>query len=488
MNHAPQAVAPLFLRSAGRRLALLLALVSWGRAVPAQTFGPPTDYPTGLGPFSVALGDVNGDGRLDLATANFLAGTVSVLLGTSAGAFGPNTDFPTRGIPRSVALGDVNGDGRLDVVTANYDDAAGANAFRSSVSVLLGTGTGTFGPHTDYPTGNNPLGLALGDVNGDGRLDLVTANQGDNSAATVSVLLGTGTGAFGPKTDFLTQSIPRGVALGDVNGDGRPDVVTANAPAANTLAATVSVLLGTGTGAFGPHTDYPTGNNPFGLALGDVNGDGRLDVATANYGAGSVSVLVGTGTGAFGPHTDYPTGGIPRSVALGDVNGDGRLDLVAANMNASRASVLLGTGTGTFGPQTDYLTGDNSYSVALGDVNGDGRLDLVTANFGPNSVSVLLNLTPLNARADLAAAGGALYPNPARAGFAVRLPAGAGPAGSPVHVALVNVLGQVVRRHAAALPAAGAALAVDAAGLPAGVYTLRLLVGTTALTHRVVLE
>ena len=470
----------LGLGTGARRAVLLLALAGLGPAAHAQLFAPKTDYPTGAGPVGVALGDVNGDTRPDLVTANSgtNTNTVSVLLGTGAGVFGPKADYPTGLNPTSVALGDVNGDGRPDIVTANSDRNT------NTVSVLLGAGAGVFGPKTDFPTGMQPASVVLGDVNGDGRPDIVTANSGSNS---VSVLLNTGTGAFGPPTGFPIGGAGSSVALGDVNGDGRPDLA-----AVNNNIGTVSVLLGTGAGVFGPKTDYPTSATPFGVALGDVNGDGRPDIVTANVFTNSVSVLLGTGAGAFAPPTNSPAGAGALAVALGDVNGDGRPDIVTANggFNTNAVSVLLGTGAGAFGPKTDYPAGSSTFSVALGDVNGDGRLDIVTANTSVNTVSVLLNVgTFLGARGGLAAAGGGLYPNPATpAGFTVLLPAGAGAAGAAVRLELVNTRGQVVRRQAAAVPAAGAGLAVEAAGLAAGVYALRLHVGGRVLTQRLVLQ
>ena len=420
--HALFARAARLLGAAGRRGVLLLALAGGVPAAVGQSFGSRTDYPAGSHPASAALGDVNGDGLLDLVTLSQANNAASVRLNTGAGAFGPFTDYFTGNSPRSAVLGDVNGDGLLDLVTANDSG--------SSLSVLLGVGAGTFGPKADYPTGVAPIGAALGDVNGDGRLDVVTANFG---AGTVSVRLNTGAGTFGPKADYPTGGGPNGVALGDVNGDGRLDVVTAN------FTNTVSVLLNAGAGAFGPPADFATGATPVGVALGDVNGDGRLDVVTANFGVNTVSVVLNAGAGAFGPKTDYPTGARSAGVALGDVNGDGRPDLVTAN-DSGTASVLLNAPT---------LSG---------------------------------------ARAGLSAAGGGLYPNPARARFTVRLPAGAGPPGTLVRAELINAVGQVVRRQEGAVPAAGDGWAVDAAGRPAGAYTLRLLVGATVLAQRVVLQ
>ena len=445
------------------------------------TFGSKTDYTTGKYPNAVALGDVNGDGLLDIVTVND-GGTASVLLGLSAGSYGPKADYPTGSYPDGIALGDVNGDGRLDLVTSNSGD--------NTISVLLGTGTGTFGLKADYATGAQAYGLALGDVNGDGRLDVVTANINSSSA---SVLLALNGGGFGVPAIYGTNYSPLSVALGDVNGDGQLDMVTANAISPTHGVCAASVLLGTGAGTFGSKTDYPIASSVISVILGDVNGDGHLDLATANTGpngGNSTSVLMGTGMGTFGSKTDYPTGSIPYSIALGDVDGDGRLDIVTANFGANTTSVLRGLSAGGFAPKVDYATGINPGSITLGDVNGDGRLDIAAANSGSgngNTVSVLLAQTGALATANaLTAAQVALYPNPAHARFTVLMP---GVPGAPaVQAELFNSLGQMVRRQAAALPTSGTTLTVETAGLAAGIYTLRLQAGPTTLAKRVVVQ
>ena len=367
------------------------------------TFTAAASPATGSGPQSVAVGDFNGDGRQDLATANAGASTVSVLLGNGTGSIGDGTftaaaSPATGSSPQSVVVGDFNGDGRQDLATAN--------TAASTVSVLLGDGTGSIGDGTftaaaPAATGSSPRSVAVGDFNGDGRQDLATANANVNS---VSVLLGDGTGSIGDGTftaaaSPATGGSPVSVAVGDFNGDGRQDLATANAGA-----STVSVLLGDGTGSIGDGTftaaaPAATGSSPRSVAVGDVNGDGRQDLATANVGVRTVSVLLGNGAGSTGDGTftaaaSLTTGG-PVSVAVGDFNGDGRQDLAATNFNANSVSVFLGNGTGstgdgTFTATTSPATGTNPQSVVVGDFNGDGRQDLATANINANSVSVLL--------------------------------------------------------------------------------------------------
>jgi len=283
--------------------------------------------------------------------------------------------------PQSVAIGDLNADGRPDLAVANYDFGA------STVSVLLGNGDGTFGSKTDFATGDNPVSVAIGDLNGDGRPDLAVANSGFPATNTVSVLLGNGDGTFGSNTDFGTGSEPSSVAIGDLNGDGRPDLAVANS---GFLANTVSVLLGNGDGTFGSKTDFGTGGGSSSVAIGDLNGDGRPDLAVANESFFTVSVLLGNGDGTFGSKTDFGTGASPKSVAIGDLNGDARPDLAVANDNANTVSVLLGNGDGTFGAKTDFGTGDGPQSVAIGYLNNDGWPDLAVANSKGNTVSVLL--------------------------------------------------------------------------------------------------
>jgi len=298
-----------------------------------------------------------------------VAGTISAAVLTRPGAV-PTTQ-PTGRAPISVAVADVSGDGKPDVVTANLGS--------DSVTVLLGNGDGSIRTIVDYPAGQQPVSLAVADVSGDGKPDLIEGNQGDG---TVSVLLGNGDGTFRAKVDYTVGGNPRAVAVADISGDGKPDLVVA----ANS--GTVSVLLGNGDGSFRAQVDYPAGSRPSSVAIADVNGDHKLDLAVAN--GDSVSVLLADGAGAFQAHIDFPTGSEPFSVAVADVSGDGNPDLVVANLFSSTVSVLLGNGDGSFQAKVDYATGEGPRSVVVADVSGDGKPDLVVGATDANTVSVLL--------------------------------------------------------------------------------------------------
>jgi len=338
-------------------------------------------FPVGSVPRTVALGDLNGDGKPDLAVTSE-AGTVSVLLGNGNGTFQAQQIFATGSFPFSVALRDVNGDGKPDLTVGNE----GSN----TVSVLLGNGNGTFQAQEAFATGSYPKSLALGDLNGDGQPDLAVGNYGGTN--TASVLLGNGNGTFQAPQAFATGSGAISVALDDANGDGKPDLAVANRNS-----DTVSVLLGNGNGTFQAQQAFATGTSPVAVALSDVNGDGIPDLAVANYNSYTVSVLLGNGNGTFQGQQTFAAGSRPLSVALGDVNGDGKPDIAVANLGErfaydSSVSVLLGNGNGTFQGQETFAAGSAPFSVALGDVNGDGRPDLVvgSSSTGP-AASVLVN-------------------------------------------------------------------------------------------------
>ena len=345
------------------------------------SFKPHSDFSAGSLPISVAIGDLNGDGRQDLAVANNGSNNVSVLLGTGSGSFTAASGSPfSAGInsnPRSVAVGDFNGDGRQDLATANE----GSN----NVSVLLGTGTGSFGAATNFSAGSLPISVAIGDLNGDGRQDLAVANNGSNN---VSVLLGTGSGSFQAATNFSAGANPYSVAVGDLDGDGKQDLAVANA-----TSNTISVLLNTGISPLFPTTptNFSAGSLPMSVAIGDLNGDGKQDLATANYDS-NVSVLLNTGSiPLFGAATPFGAGSSPRSVAVGDLDGNGKQDLAVANYGSNTVSVLLGTGSGSFQAATNFSAGVNPYLVAVSDFNADGIPDLAVANYGSSAVSLLLN-------------------------------------------------------------------------------------------------
>jgi hypothetical protein len=353
---------------------------------------------TGASPSSIAVGDFNRDGKLDLAVANNGSGTVSIFLGNGDGTFQPKVDSATIASPVGITAADLRGNGILDLAIVTPGE----------ISVLLGNGDGTFQPPVDYPgypVGGETIGgvIVAADFNRDGKLDLAAAygnividarSKGEPPPIIItngytSVFLGNGDGTFQPYIN--TSSVPNGesLAAGDFNNDGKIDLTSALGNA-DDFSVSDAVGLGNGDGTFtisyggddGGGTDsYGNGLLPF-VAAADFNGDGNLDFLVCN--AGNVSVLLGNGDGTF--QTPVVTAGGCSAAALGDFHGNGFLDL------ATSYAVFTGNGTGEFPPSggEDFPDGgENQFVwVSAADFNGDGKLDVVLANFNNNTIWV----------------------------------------------------------------------------------------------------
>jgi hypothetical protein len=345
----------------------------------------------GTNPEALVIVDLNRDGYLDVATANNSSHDVSILLNNHLGGLVAQSPIATGGNnPNDIVTADFDRDGKPDLATANFSSG--------TVSVLRGNGSGGFVQATGspYAAGATPAGLAVADFNRDSKPDLVAVNE--EAVGHVNVLLGTGTvGAMAPATEVVTKGINgTSVVVGDFNRDGWPDAATAN------FSDDVSVMLNNGSGALtapAAAIDAGTGNpsaNPQGIASADFDGDGNPDLATANTGADSVSVLRGNGSGGFTPDPPVGVGDAPWAVLAHDLSGDGRPDLATANSGASSVTVL--NNTTDFQPKNYYaapaqIAAAPPKDVELGDFNRDGDLDIALAPFGgnPNNVGVRLN-------------------------------------------------------------------------------------------------
>lgn len=368
--------------------AVLVAGSVSSAAPPRFTPAPGSPLAVGGRPGGIEAADLNDDGRLDLVVANGRSNSVMILLGDGRGGFSPANGSPlaVSSSPHLSAVGDINRDGKLDMVATSHDS--------HGVFAWLGDGAGRFAavpgaPFAALSSGKpHNHGLALGDVEGDGDLDIVTA---DDVAHAVAVLLNDGKGSFrpAPRSPFGVGREPYPLALGDVNGDGRLDIVTPNVGGAS-----VSVLLGDGQGGFTAAAATPivVAERPYFVALRDLDGDGRLDAVASHDDVSLVTVLLGDGRGAFraAPGSPIDAGRRAWKVVLRDLDGDKKPDIVLAAGGA--VVVLLGDGGGRFLPATGspFAVGRGAWTVTVGDFDGDGKGDVATADLEAGTVSVLL--------------------------------------------------------------------------------------------------
>jgi VCBS repeat protein len=391
---------------------------------------------TAASPYDVAIDDFNGDGRLDLVVP--CSGVISVFLGTTPGTFGTRSDLPASvGSPGRVRCRDLNGDLRPDLVVCSNQNAiviavflgvgdgsfvaAGGVSYAgyrysnlaigdlngdtradivatsccsdSMVSVALGNGDGTFGPPADYHCDRDPSSVAIVDLEANGHMDLVISNDGKDSYErnTVSVLLGHGDGTFDYRRDYDSGRFPDDLAVGDMNDDGRPDLVIGRV-----LSPGLAVMLSNGDGTFGitKHTYFGSYRARTTVA-GDFDGDGRSDVVVGGGGnSGFLASMSGQGDGTFSAPTTLATTGQVTGAVVTDFDRDGRLDLALTQYgNSDSLLALRGVGDGTFTVSARYAAGHAGVNALVArDLNGDGETDLVSADYGDHTMSVYLGL------------------------------------------------------------------------------------------------
>jgi FG-GAP-like repeat len=347
----------------------------------------------GKGPGSVEVADFNKDHYPDMAVANTEDSSVTILLGNDKGEFteAPGSPFFANRYPNDIVIEDFDKDGNPDLGIANTEV--------SFLTLLLGNGKGQFRQAVKSPfivkAKPHTHGIATGDFNSDGNLDLATDSWGVNS---VLVIFGDGKGNFGEQVSYKVGKRPyQRLRVADVNKDGKPDIVTTNLEGNN-----ATVLLGQGNGKFreAGNSPFPAGDAPFGVAIGDVNGDNNLDLVIVNAptitaeskGKDGLTILLGNGSGGYLPLKGSPfeTGKSPSRVAINDMNGDGINDIVVTNYNDKSISIFYMNKEGVAGSHI-IKVGNHPDGVDIHDMNLDGKKDIVVSNYDDNTVMILFN-------------------------------------------------------------------------------------------------
>ena len=360
------------------------------------TFAKSRDFVAGNAPLAAVAGDFYGSGHVDLAIINHSSQTVSIPGGNGDGTFKAARSYVSGQQPVSIASGVLNGGKTQGMVVANYCGSDLSCASAGNIAVFLPDASGAYRLSSTYTVGAGPVSVALADVNGDKNLDIVAANRLDK---TVTVLLGVGDGTFRQPTTFPLAAAPIAIAAGDFNKDGKLDLaVLEDCGAAKcTEPGNVEILLGAEAGTFKSVSTYAAGYSPTSLAIGDINGDKKLDIVVANrcgaeascLSPGSGTVLLGDGTGKFKAGTVLALGNSPSSIALGNLIGSG-LDLIVSRSTDNTVAVLRGNGDGTFQAALPYAVGNKPGSLVVADFNGDGKTDVAVANVNDSTASVLL--------------------------------------------------------------------------------------------------
>jgi hypothetical protein len=346
------------------------------------TFTAQTAVTTIAEPRDVITDDFNTDGKLDIAVASSSAGAslLRIHTGVGNGTFNAGVDFdlgPSSAVNTNMvrlAKADFNEDGKMDVANIVADS--------DQMSVMMGTGTASFGAATTYATGTNPRNLAVGDVDNDGDIDIAVANRGSNN---VSVFINNGTGVFAAAVNYATDTSPVSVAIADVNRNGKLDL------AVSTASAKTSILLGAGNGTFAAASSYTASADGGDIQVLDVTRDGKPDLIVAQGSAGVVTVYPGDGTGAYSTRNSTSVAQTVENIGLGDFDVDGDTDVACTlTSGTERFTTLPNDGTGTLGTPVNITSGNVPQGLATGDFNSDGALDFVTAAWGDSQYQVFL--------------------------------------------------------------------------------------------------
>ncbi|MCH8299012.1 MAG: T9SS type A sorting domain-containing protein [Candidatus Marinimicrobia bacterium] len=340
-----------------------------------------TAVPSGDGPRSAVLIDLDRDGVRDLVVANLIGSTISLIYGDESGSFMLRESISSvHKAPHAIALGDFDENGLFDFITANRDS--------NTIGIFLNDGAGGFLPPSFITTGEGPRWIAVADFNEDNHADLAVTNRASDD---VTILLGDGSGGFTLVGNFYTGDGPVPLVAADFDGDGLIDLAIAN-----DLSDTLVILSGDGTGNFTLLTAIPVGLSPKHISVGDLNHDGISDLAVASLLDGNVTVLIANGFGSFSAST-YPATAGAFAVVIEDFDNDGNNDLAVADGVKDVVAILLGDGTGNFAEPQNFPVGLAPHALISGDFNGDGKPDLATPNTGDDTITILLNETPYQA-------------------------------------------------------------------------------------------